>query len=127
MKLYVTPLGQWAGTQADARAFKATHGVDFEQIDVPTDKPGLLEFLNRHMVGALEQLPDRGGDFENPAPNEAEDLFEQTHGKIIREVSHPLTTMAIEDWCERAQPHQLGTIMRAASLRLQQISQEVQP
>lgn len=119
MKLYVTPLGQWAGTQADARAFKATHGVSFEQIDVPTDKPGLLEFLNRHQVGALEQLPDRGGDFKDPAPS--------TPAPVAYDAQHPLTTMAIEDWCAAAQPHQLGTIMRAASLRLQQISQEVQP
>lgn len=53
MRLYKTTIGQWAGTQADARTFKATHGVDFEQVEVPTDKPGLLDFLNRHAVGSI--------------------------------------------------------------------------
>lgn len=55
MRLYRTTIGQWAGTQSDARLFKATHGVDFEQVDVPTDKAGLLEFLNRHEVGASDR------------------------------------------------------------------------
>lgn len=36
---------------------------------------------------------------------------------------HPLTTLAIEEWCEAAQPHQLGTVVRAAAQRLQVIAQ----
>jgi len=39
MRLYRTVAGTWAGTQADA-------GKDFEQIEVPTDKPSLLAWLN---------------------------------------------------------------------------------
>ena len=41
MRLYKTQVGRWSGTQADAR----TDG-SFEQVDVPTDKPGLIAFLN---------------------------------------------------------------------------------
>jgi hypothetical protein len=37
---------------------------------------------------------------------------------------HPLTVMAIEDWCEAAQPHQLGIVVRSAAQRLQVIAQE---
>jgi hypothetical protein len=47
MRLYHTPTGQWAGTQAEAKAL----GL-FELVEVPTDKPGLLAFLNLHRVGA---------------------------------------------------------------------------
>lgn len=36
---------------------------------------------------------------------------------------HPLTTLAVEEWCEAAQPHQIGTVIRAAALRLQVIAQ----
>lgn len=46
MKLYTNNKGQWAGTQADAKQLG-----DFEQVEVPTDKPSLLEFLNKHHVG----------------------------------------------------------------------------
>lgn len=41
MRLYRTYDGQWAGTQADAKKLGK-----FEQVEVPTDKAGLLDFLN---------------------------------------------------------------------------------
>lgn len=45
MNLYRSLGHIWTGTQADARA--ANNGdKDFEHIDVPTDKAGLLQFLN---------------------------------------------------------------------------------
>lgn len=120
MKLYLIPTtGQWLGTQADAARGARDAGCKFEQIDVPTDKAGLMEFLTMHAVGQLAELPDRGGDIERPVPAAPSPAIE------ARDARHPLATMAIEDWCEAAQPHQLGTVMRAASLRLQQISQQV--
>lgn len=48
---------EWAGTQADAKAAKirllAGDGYDVEvsQVEVPTDKPGLLAWLNEHVAG----------------------------------------------------------------------------
>jgi len=44
MNLYLSLGHIWTGTQADARA--AQGGKDFQSIDVPTDKAGLLAFLN---------------------------------------------------------------------------------
>lgn len=41
MKLYLAA-GQYAGTQADAKAI----AKDFEAVEVPTDKTGLIEYLN---------------------------------------------------------------------------------
>lgn len=49
MKLYTDNQGRWAGTQADAKKFG-----EFEQVEVPTDKPTLLEFLNEYQVGAAD-------------------------------------------------------------------------
>jgi hypothetical protein len=43
MIFYRTPDGAWHATQAAARAIDRR----FEQVEVPTDKPGLLEFLNQ--------------------------------------------------------------------------------
>ena len=48
MRLYKNNSGQWFGTQADAKV-----GGKFEQVEVPTDKATLLEFLNTHAVGAV--------------------------------------------------------------------------
>lgn len=51
MKLYTDNKGRWAGTQADAKQLGA-----FEQVEVPTDKPTLLEFLNEYQVGAADVI-----------------------------------------------------------------------
>ena len=48
MKLYRNSNGVWAGTQADARKYC---GKDYTTVDVPTDKPNLLGFLNLNKVG----------------------------------------------------------------------------
>jgi len=58
MRLYVTPSGSWAGTQADARALAKSEGADWKEVDVPTDKPGLLTFLNENKVGAKPAPPE---------------------------------------------------------------------
>jgi len=50
MKLYKNNNGVWAGTQADARKMC---GKDYTEVDVPTDKPSLLKFLNLNQVGSL--------------------------------------------------------------------------
>ena len=49
MKLYKNSNGVWAGTQADARKMC---GKTYSTVDVPVDKPSLLEFLNLNQVGS---------------------------------------------------------------------------
>jgi hypothetical protein len=55
MRLYVNSKGQWAGTQAEAKK------IDAHLIDVPTDKPSLIAFLNGQKktvaVEAVEPTP----------------------------------------------------------------------
>ena len=55
MRLYVNSKGQWAGTQAEAKK------IDAHLIDVPTDKPSLIAFLNGQQktvaVEAVEPTP----------------------------------------------------------------------
>ena len=45
MRLYTTPAGKWAGTQADAKKLGG-----FCEAEVPTIKADLLAFLNDHKV-----------------------------------------------------------------------------
>tara|TARA_R110002095_G_scaffold208520_1_gene194283 strand:+ start:146 stop:454 length:309 start_codon:yes stop_codon:yes gene_type:complete len=62
MKLYTNNKGDWAGTQSDARKqFKK----DRTTVEVPTDKPNLMAFLNRNKVGSNLQTPPSGNDSED--------------------------------------------------------------
>ena len=63
MRLYKNTDGVWAGTQADARKYC---GKDYTEVDVPTDKPSLLKFLNLNKVGSLtsNDKPDVGHPYE---------------------------------------------------------------
>jgi hypothetical protein len=63
MRLYKNSDGVWAGTQADARKYC---GKDYTEVDVPTDKPSLLKFLNLNKVGSLtsNDKPDVGHPYE---------------------------------------------------------------
>ena len=51
MRLYTDNQGNWAGTQSDAKKFGK-----FDQVEVPTDKPTLLEFLNSRRVTDFEAM-----------------------------------------------------------------------
>lgn len=65
MNLYrsKTPSGLlWTGTQADAK--EAHGGKDFEHIEVPTDKSGLIAFLNDMEA----RIASGGGPEPQPAP-----------------------------------------------------------
>lgn len=56
MRLYTNRHGSWVGTQADARkefGFKN----EWREVDVPTDKPSLLYFLNTYKVGNQKAEP----------------------------------------------------------------------
>lgn len=58
MKLYVTPGGTWAGTEASWKAAVKAEGLDPKklerrQVDVPTSKAELMEFLTFHGVSPI--------------------------------------------------------------------------
>ena len=53
MKLYLTRAKEWAGTQDDARKLA---GRDFVAVEVPTDKAGLLAFLNALQSSLLQPV-----------------------------------------------------------------------
>ena len=56
MRLYTNNKGSWVGTQADARK---EFGKDWNEVDVPTDKPNLLQFLNDESVGGkITNIPE---------------------------------------------------------------------
>lgn len=82
MKLYQTPGGTWAGNEKDYKAAMKAEGHDpkeqtRKQVDVPTDKAGLMEFLTFHNVNCINPRPAAplltldemfAGDGLSPAP-----------------------------------------------------------
>lgn len=54
MKLYFTIASNgrptWLGTQAEAKRIHKMRGMEYDQIDVPVDKEGLMAFLNQRQV-----------------------------------------------------------------------------
>jgi len=63
MKLYTTPGGHWCGTEKAWIAAMKAEGGDPKKYDgrkiveVPTDKPGLMEFLTFHGVNVINPQP----------------------------------------------------------------------
>jgi hypothetical protein len=135
MKLYLHTNGVFYEKQADCPSKK------FEAVEFPfaaSPKADFVAWINQNsaltqtrQVGALGDLL---GPTENVASCEPAPLPVDRHvakaaaaapaPREFFDAQHPLTTMAIEEWCGSAQPHQLGTAIRAAALRLQQIAQE---
>jgi len=70
MKLYKNSDGVWAGTQADARKMC---GKDYSTVDVPTDKPSLLKFLNFNQVGSHTSNDKTDTHYEVYVPSEHRD------------------------------------------------------
>jgi hypothetical protein len=52
MKLYITATGRYVGTQQEAKA----DGKGWVPEEVPTDKPGLIHYLNTLTLGAKPTL-----------------------------------------------------------------------
>lgn len=59
MKLYIAN-GLYVGTQAEAKAITK----DYSQVEVPTDKPGLIEYLNSTQIDA-DKHQDLADEFTN--------------------------------------------------------------
>ena len=60
MKLYKSNSGRWFGRQDDAR--KAVGNHKFGEVEVPTDKWGLIDWLNAKGIAALRAFHVKRGD-----------------------------------------------------------------
>lgn len=95
---------EYFGTQADAKA-----KGDFEPIDVPTDKSGLLDFLNSNKVSPPEPEVDQ---------------------KDTKQKTHPLScsdkpnVYDVRDAVLNCPPEQLSTVLHTLVTRLYDIDEE---
>ncbi|NIJ07207.1 hypothetical protein FHS31_000803 [Sphingomonas vulcanisoli] len=113
--------GGWCGTQADARD---QAGKQFEQIEVPTDKDGLIHFLNIEH-DKVRTLEDRIADLKQPAPLVS--IEEAEAGALGVEGFVPADLMRltdIEEFIQLADHRQLATVIENAVLRLRELQKE---
>ena len=81
MKLYTNSLGQWAGTQAEAKKIGA------QLIEVPTDKPGLLAFLNgQQNISAAETIEPTSIPAKKQKQHISHELFEVANRASLQEL-----------------------------------------
>ena len=81
MKLYTNPLGQWTGTQAEAKKIGA------QLIEVPTDKPGLIAFLNgQQKISAAEISPPTSIPGKKQKQHISHELFEVANRASLQDL-----------------------------------------
>ena len=108
MRLYTTPKGQWAGTQADAKKLGA-----YVEYDVPTNKADLLVFLNKYKVNDYAYQGYSAPLEENPQPAVKSIV---THRESAW---HNINRVA-----EEAPLSELSTAMNIIMLRIQEYLEE---
>ena len=86
MRLYYDQKGNWAGTQADA---KKAFGKDWWEIDVPTSKAEMIEFLDRHNC-----LRDPNLDHKSDEPQPFGDKIRT----MMEDKSHPQSCSANHEY-----------------------------
>lgn len=135
MRLYRTTAGEWAGTQADARALA---GKAWQEVDVPTDKPGLLAFLNGRRTQELPELAldNMGretdlGDFDGgdelaptpPAPRIDPDSCPKCarRPRAAEQLAMGDDIEAIGEWLWRSAPWQLERLFGIMAGRMAQL------
>ena len=138
MKLYTNNQGEWAGTQADARKrFKN----DMRIVEVPTDKPSLLSFLNENQVGSFDALGRKPDDNQlsdmmggNPLDSfpDAPLKFKVSYGpdgdvRMSKQNpdSHPHRWDTIRECAEKASFKDLGVALAVLMNRLDEVADQI--
>lgn len=126
MRLYASPDGRWTGTQADAKKLGK-----YAEIDVPTDKPGLLAWLNSRAEKPSPTLPPPPVVAE---PDDIADLLgeEPAPSPVARDTSASATLsridnpdIRVDDVVEaigKSKMHALKRFAGAVAMRFQELA-----
>lgn len=96
MRLYMNKVGEWVGTQSEAKKIGAT------MVEVPTDKPNLLKWLNE-FTGAIDvaaqEVTEQKKTIQKPLKAHAWD----TIGECADKASIEDLTVALARYMDRVQ------------------------
>lgn len=101
MRLYTNMKAEWFGTQADAKAA----GVEWWEVNVPTDKPNLLKFLS-------------GKSYGEPSPETPTEAPTVHQSKTMRQ--HPW--QSVREMAERATLKDLGVVLAVIMNRMDELA-----
>jgi hypothetical protein len=118
---------EWVGTQDEAKKRAKEVGGFFDHVEVPTDKQGLLDWLNANTiiegkagcedVDPLEAAELRAVEASQP-PKTDTDFQERRAAAVARQQD----TNGLIDWMlDEAQPWQLEAVFAALASRLHQL------
>lgn len=118
MRLYRTATGNWTGTIADAtKAAKADSAGSWKQIEVPTDKAGLIDFLNAMEAGSAPAAPS----VQPELPVVAEQPV------VEKKPPTPSSADAVTAWImDEATPAQVEATFTALGVRFHEMRKAVQ-
>lgn len=134
MRLYRTATGAWAGTQADARATcldDAIPATAWEEIDVPTDKAGLLHWLDRNCGRAVieafkaECALDRIREREATRADHADFMARTAPPPVQPPPNRPAIQPSLTDvetFIQKADHRQLSSVTENAILRMRELA-----
>ena len=77
MRLYANMQGQWVGTQIEAKKINARY------VEVPTDKPNLIKFLNKLGQSFLIPLCQKLTKLERLEKQKATSFLEALQAQVI--------------------------------------------
>lgn len=118
MRLYRTRAGAWAGTQAEA-------GKGFEQVEFPTDKPGLLAWLNANAAAPIATSLPIAPAFAPPPP--APRLSASTTlDRLVafQELPDEMKLTALEEAIQSVDGFQLARLVSNVVSRLEELRRE---
>jgi hypothetical protein len=123
MKLYRNTNGQWFGTQADAKAA----GADWQMVNVPTDKPNLLQWLNmgapfEHDLCDAEHQQDQPMRWQ--IERDADGGAHMTPAKQSN-ITKPHAWQTIRECAEKADLKDLGVALAVLMNRLDEAADNV--
>lgn len=100
MKLYINDSGEWFGTQALAKQ----RSYDWWPVDVPTDKPSLIEWLN-----------------ENVRKDKQEPII--TFGPVTQGILRQHPWQSVREMAEQASLRDLGVALAVLMDRLEEAAE----
>lgn len=121
MKLYYISGGKWAGTQDDAKALAKSTGGDWTAREVPTDKPGLLAFLNA--TGREVAPPAAPAIVQAPMP--AEDIKAEARAGGQAFMDRMAACRTLVDLVSEASPIELSDAARIVTERMMILAEDI--
>ena len=113
MKMYEGPGGQFYGTQTDAK--KACGRENFTEVEVPTDKWGLISYLNQRANAYSDLRPA-----PQPLPETTLTFCQEAAAAPVSAFERAQTNISIETEIEKADFPRSINIAAAALSRVQE-------